>query len=281
MRRNETTALLSYDKDRFVDREYEIELVLSKAPALLRGELLHNRTVAFYGPRGSGKSWLLAELSRRLRAPELASLVLLPMDLRSYAGEHPIFAVEKLLHWATEQIGIASGMTPTGEHRLGSLGEQSYWLCGDIKRTKRPVAILVDDIDAVSPDFLRELESYFLAPLVKLPGILIVLAGRTRDPRPGEGYTWKSPELKLYSVECDLGPFDEQYTKDQLARQRPEAAPAAVEIREAGGGYPLSNWILGGQVAGQPPAWQDKAAALKACADALLGNVEATLQPYF
>ncbi|MBM4428750.1 MAG: ATP-binding protein [Chloroflexi bacterium] len=278
---NEAAPGLPYEEKRFVDRQDEVELVLGKARAIQRGELLHQRTVAFYGPSGSGKSWLLGELNRRLHDKEFASFVVLLAALHPYTGEQPVLAVEKLLYWAAEQIGKTCGITPTGQHANASLSERSNWLCEDIKRAQRKVALLVDDVDEVSPDFLRELESYFLAPLVKLPGILVVLAGRTRDPRPGEGYTWKSPELKLYSVECDLGPFDEQYTKDQLARQRPEAVPIAAEIREAGGGYPLSNWVLGGQVAGQPPAWKDKAAALKDCADALLGNVEATLQPYF
>jgi hypothetical protein len=132
----------------------------------------------------------------------------------------------------------------------------------------------VDGIDEGSSDLLEALETYFLAPLAKEPRTLVVLAGRTKDPKPEKGYTWKSPELKLHSEEYDLEPFDVQNTQAQLEKQCPGAESVAPKIVEAGGGHPLSNRILGGAVGGKPPDWTDKAAALKQCAEVLLEPVE-------
>jgi hypothetical protein len=146
------------------------------------------------------------------------------------------------------------------------------------------LVVLVDGIDEVPPAFLRRFEAYLLAPLVKEPHVTVVLGGRTRDPRPHGGYTWKMPELKLYSDECDLEPFGKERTREQLARLEYDyqVSPAAApETMKAGGGYPLSNVVLAWYIEGDPPRWRDRGAALQECAEALLENVDKNLCAYF
>ncbi|MGC8947532.1 MAG: hypothetical protein ACP5N6_15435, partial [Anaerolineae bacterium] len=61
---------LAYHPSYFVDRDEALAVVLEKVRAFLRGEPVRNRTTTYYGPRGSGKSWLLRALHHRLRNSE-------------------------------------------------------------------------------------------------------------------------------------------------------------------------------------------------------------------
>jgi hypothetical protein len=275
---NTTTTALPYDGARFVDREDLIEVALVKARKLLCGEPVDKRTVAFFGPRGSGKSWLLEKLYDCFQEEEFRSLLVLRVILRDPATQK-LLTVDQILHQAVQQIAVIRTSTPAGHNATAGLYELSTRLLEEVKPwlEQHPLVLLVDSVDEAPPDLLQGLETYLLAPLVKEPQILVVLAGRTRDPRPEGGYTWKSPELKLYSEEYDLPPFDEGLTRAQLEKLRdlyPDALQATAQIVQEGGGYPLSNALLASEVAGRPPEWKDKAAALKKCADALLEGVE-------
>lgn len=92
------------------------------------------------------------------------------------------------------------------------------------------------------------------------------------------------PELKLYSDEHDLSPFDEQWTREQLERLAKDfgVLPAAAgEVRAAGAGFPLNNVVLARHLEGTPPAWRDKGAALRECAERMLAGVAEELRDYF
>jgi hypothetical protein len=283
--------VLSYEdnKERFVDRQGEIALVLDKIRALLRREMVHQRTVAFYGPRGSGKTWLVEEIVRQLVEDEefRSWVIVLPVAVRVPLVGTPLKGVEKILRMALQQVSMARGGDSIASEAVAGPGELSAWLVREAKilwEAKHPLVVVVDGIDEAHPDLLRKLEDYLLGPLVKEPGTLVVLGGRTRDPRPTGGYTWMLPELKLYSEEWILDPFNEEWTRKQLERLEdlyPGAAPAASEIRKEGGGYPLSNFILAGGLAGAPPVWRDKAAAFTRCASELLVDVDKEWWPYF
>ncbi len=282
---------LAHQTSYFVDREEALAVVLEKVQALLRGEPVRNRTTTYYGPRGSGKSWLLRELHRRLRnsgefrdkvvalfialGPALTGIpedgLHIPADER--AEKWPLLAVGDLLESIIQKLGL--GTSPST-----SLDTLCSLVIGGCRRQGCPVVVLVDGIDEMPPEFLRELENHFLAPLSLEPYVLIVLGGRTRDPRR---YTWKMPELKLYADEVWLEPFDEHWTREQLARLTslgfsPAAAP---EVLGAGNGYPLSNAVLAEYLEGDPPRWRDKAKALQECADLLLEHRDPALREYF
>jgi hypothetical protein len=282
---------LVYNDPYFVDREEALAVVLDKARALLRGEPVRNRTTTYYGPRGSGKSWLLRELHHRLQNSaefqnQVTSLFIalgpatagVPSDGRyvpadAKAEEQPSEAISELLENAVAKLGLGTPPSPSVD-RLGSL------IVEGCRRQGCPIVVLVDGVDEMPPEFLRELENHFLAPLSLEPYILIVLGGRIRDPRK---YAWKMPELRLYADEVWLEPFAEDDTREQLARLSslglsPKAAP---EVQKAGNGYPLSNVVLATYLEGDPPQWRDKGAALRECADLLLENVTPPLRDYF
>ena len=282
---------LAYASPYFVDREEALAVVLEKVRALLRGEPVRSRTTTYYGPRGSGKSWLLRELHHRLQnTPEFQNQVTsffialgpatagilsdgfhIPANER--AERWPLLTVGDLMENIAAKLGLGT-LLSTSVDRLGSL------IVEGCRRQGRPVVILVDGVDEMPPQFLRELENYFLAPLSLEPYILIVLGGRIRDPRK---YAWKMPELRLYADEVWLEPFAEEDTREQLERLSPLglSPKAAPEVQKAGNGYPLSNVVLATHLEGDPPQWRDKGAALRECADLLLENMNPPLRDYF
>ena len=281
-----------YDVKYFVDREELLTQVLDKVRALRKGEPVRKRTTAFYGPRGSGKSWLIRELYQRIRDKfeDAVHLLYLSFCADDAAGD--------AVHLHVQPADADASPEPTCGAVLARccemvgfpldpglpLDELSARLVGWCQAHRgRPLLILVDGIDELPPDFLRLLESYLLAPLVVEPNVLLVLGGRTRDPRPGSGYVWKTPEIKLYADEHTLEPFDEGWTQKQLERLKddypvdPAAAPKVVEV---GGGYPLSNVVLAQHVTGSPPDWRVQPEGLRECAEELLESV-ADLRQYF
>jgi hypothetical protein len=287
---------IPYDKPYFVDREKCLKQVLDKVRDLLAERQVQRRTTAFYGPRGAGKSWLIHELRQRLLQDKefqgRINLLYLTFDEQELRWEETICScispaeaeaaprktTERILIWACECL---SPECDPGD----SLDEVSEQLVNICKAENTPLVVFIDGIDEVPPEFLRDFEAYFLAPLIQIPCVLAILGGRTRDPRPKGGYTWKMPELKLYSDEFDLEPFDEEWTREQLARLEQSGleftAEAAQEAVKAGGGYPLNNVVLAQNIRGKPPQWQNRAAALQKCAEGALEDIEPGLRDYF
>jgi len=278
-----------------VDRDAELALVLDKVRALLSSNPVARRTTAFYGPRGSGKSWLICEIAQRLiqEEPFRNRVQALYLALGSSqppsttvdscpianAANHPEQDVQRALAWCGDQLGLDGSPAALP---LDSLSAQVAARCA---LSEHPVIVLADGIDEAPPEFLRLFETYLLAPLVVNPRVLVVLGGRTRDPRPGGGYAWKMPELKLNADLCDLAPFNEEWVHEQLARLEPDGYPvapsAASEVRRTGGGYPLSNVMLAPHIEGDPPQWRDKGKALKSCAEEMLEGVPPELRDPF
>jgi len=60
----------------------------------------------------------------------------------------------------------------------------------------------------------------------------------------GRAYRWKTPELRLYTKEQHLEPFDKDLTEEQLKKQKPDAVSRVSEIYEMSQGYPLGNYLL-------------------------------------
>ena len=285
---------IPYSERYFVDREEQLYPIIDKVYSLLQGKPVRRRTTALYGPRGSGKSWLICKLCQLL-ADEFQNRVIVlylvlgkqdvvleenidclhvhPEDMEN----QPDQAVRQVLRGICErlEIGVSSDL---------ALDTMSTHIAERYRQKNCPLVILVDGVDEVPPAFLRQFEAYLLAPLVKEPYVMVVLGGRTRDPRPRGGYTWKMPELKLYSDEYILDPFDEGWTREQLARLEDDyqvtqiAAPEAMKV---GGGYPLNNAVLAWYIEGDPPMWRDKPAALRGCADILLENIDERLRDHF
>lgn len=279
------SAVISYSVRYFVDREEELKLVLDKVHTLLDERPVRKRTTAFYGPRGSGKSWLLQHIHHLLQefGEQVCSLMIVlggtgPVGNNCFcvpfdgARDQPQQTAHELLVWTCQRLDFL----PAEVTDIDELSTQLVSLC---RTADHPLILLADGIDEVPYEFLRTFEDYFLVPMVQEPNVLVVLGGRVRSQRPRGDYR-RAPELKIYSDLCDLTPFDENWTRVQFTRLNvnPDAAP---EVRRAGGGFPLNNFILGQDLQGEPLQWQDKAAALQSCAEEVLSNIDSDVREYF
>ncbi len=251
--------VMPYTPSLFVNREPEVQLVEEKIKRLLEGLTVFPPHTAFHGPRGSGKSWLLNYLRELLleRFDNRIALIFSPLDPRD---PH---LIENVLRSACSTLGVS---LPAG----ASLDEISRWLTSRCREAGHPVVIIIDELDKVLSEMVREIELYYISPLFRLPNVLLILGSRV----PGPGGRLGDVEFKRRVENRDLSPFDQTQTKDQLRRLGcdPNHAPA---ILKAGGGYPISNAILSQR-------WDtDPGQALGECAQALLEGVPEDLKQYF
>lgn len=251
--------LPSYNSSLFVNRDEDVQRIYWKISRFLKTIPVFPPHTAFHGPRGCGKSWLLLHLNESLpqKFGNQILLVFSPLD-----PADP-YLIENTLRSACRALDFR---LPTGV----SLDEISRGLTEHCRWAGRPVVILVDELDKLTPEQIREIDLYYIAPLHRLPNVLFVLGSRV--PAPG-GYL-NDVEFKRRVENRELAPFSLSDTEEQIRRLGgdPDIAP---DILEAGGGYPISNTIL---ARGWPT---DPGLALEECAQALLEGIPEDLQQYF
>ncbi|MGB9777510.1 MAG: ATP-binding protein, partial [Anaerolineae bacterium] len=160
---------LSYHPLYFVDRDEALAVVLEKVRALLRGEPVRNRTTTYYGPRGSGKSWLIRELHHRLRDTEEFQGEVIPLFValgRAAAGVPSdgfhVPADERAEKWpllvVCDLLENIIAALQLGTPQSTSVDTLTSLMIAGFRRQKRPVVVLVDGVDEMPPEFLRQLE---------------------------------------------------------------------------------------------------------------------------
>lgn len=248
-----------YDASRFVNREADIQQIRWKISRLLEGIPVSTPHTAFHGPRGCGKSWLLLHLKENLPRMfgDRIRLVFSPLD------PNDLYLTENTLRSASSALGLR---LPA----VASVDEMSALLTEHCRQAGCPVVILVDELDKVPSERLRELELYYIAPLYRLPNVLFILGSRV----PAPGGRLSDVEFKRRVENRELPPFDLQQTEEQIRKLGFDPA-IAQEILKAGGGYPISNAILAQKWAVDPGG------ALEECVQALLEGVPEDLQHYF
>lgn len=265
-----------FDHELFVGRWEAKELALNAARDLVQRVSSPSRVIRFAGPKGSGKSWLLCEIARLLRSEFGSTLVVNHLILGqdrpcqeplylppTKTKSAPLDAVGQIL----ESVAASFGLGGTGPTELDAL---SNWMIEGLRKAGRPLALLVDGIGELTPNFLYHLESYVLRPLVERPATLLLLGGRLRDPRQ---YMWKAWHLRA-AQECHLLPFTTDEAKEQLERLNIHSANAK-EIVNRGGGYPQTNYHLARHL---QEGWPQ---ALQRCADMHLRAVAPDQQKHF
>lgn len=249
----------NYDPALFANRKDEVEQVCQKISRLLEGTPVPFPHTAFHGPRGCGKSWLLSHLQR-----------VLPQKFRnqirlafSSLDPNDPYLTENTLRSASSALGLR---LPA----VASVDEMSALLTEHCRRAGCPVVILVDELDKVPPEVLKELELYYIAPLYRLPNVLFILGSRV----PAPGGRLNDVAFKRRVENRELPPFDLQQTEEQIHKLGVDRA-IAQEILDVGGGYPISNAILA-------QGWAvDPGKALEKCAQALLEGIPEDLQRCF
>lgn len=241
----------NYQPQLFVNRETECTLVANIAQQALDGARNRLRILAFYGERGSGKTWLALHLKRTVLA-EIEGVV--PLLLRfswrdedDEASHQPELGewwepqnqavddkIRVLMKWFAQQVGATTS-------RSASLETLAEWLVREVTRKYegRLLVFILDSLFEADKEFLARLEAALLAPLVTLPNILIVMTGRGSLP------TWASPKLRPQSDDLEnLEPFDEENVKKLVTAQVPDFEGDFNEIYVLSGGHPFSAYLL-------------------------------------
>jgi len=229
-----------YDPTLFVNREPEITLVLDKATTIAAGEPVRERTIVFWGYKGTGRTWLLRHLTGLLE--EMPGIKPAYIDLDLFAGQPIEKAVRNLF---AQAVGNIWGPDSEQAALYGRTVDVPFstvasWLTSDIAELlqKQALVLLLDHVYEADWRLLEELEKRFLVYWAIHPRVLLVMAGR------GQAYPWSTPELRLWTQDCLLRPFDQNLTMKQLEKLKPDAVPRAAEIHEVSRGYPLGNYLL-------------------------------------
>lgn len=229
-----------YSSNLFVNREKEIQLVLDKALRMTRGEPVRERTIVFWGYKGTGRTWLLRRVTELLE--EMPGIKPLYIDLDLYTSRPVVEAISNLPAQAAKNIwGPGSSRALLYERAANvPLPTLAAWLVSDIEDLLlgRVLVLLLDHVYESDWDLLAEIEDDFLAYLAHQSRVLLVMAGR------GQAYPWYTPELRLYVQEYLLKPFNQSLTEKQLEVQKPDAVSRAAEIHKISHGYPLGNILL-------------------------------------
>jgi hypothetical protein len=252
----------TYNPQRFLGRQDEINAVTAAIDALYRGDNERKRVILFRGERGSGKSWLALHLQRSV-LPQLsdkATSFLLLLDrvlgggdlqenewsLREAQGDQISISAnseqqvdeltKKLLAWIADRLGAARVLA----HTKPTLSELTAWLPRDIedKFQKRVLVLILDSVFEANPEFVQSLEQHLLAGLVNNPKVLLVMTGR------GKPHEWTSSRLRIDVEERTLSAFDAKTTYQQLRDVDPSLAQNAEQAHHYSGGYPLANLLF-------------------------------------
>lgn len=241
-----------FDRDLFVDREAELECVRNKICQYLNRRSPRPRHTAFHGPRGCGKSWLLRYLAEVYLPAQFKDKI--PIVFALLDPENPSLLHDLLIHTANVLgLELPMGATPR---------EIAHWIPQWCRQMDRPAVFIVDEIDRLTFDALREMERHYIYPLAMEPNAFLVLGMRVLTPKGRLG----DPTFKTSLETRYLPPFDAIQTKDQAARLK---EPFKPEILEITGGNPMANAIL------------MKGGTVQECAEIMLGGVDKSLREYF
>lgn len=242
-----------FSQDLFVDREAELECVGNKIRQYLNRRPPRLRHTAFYGPRGCGKSWLLRYLAEAYLPQQFGDkirIVFPPLD-----PANPSLFHDLLIHTAT-----ALGLTPLP---MGAEPEEiAHWIPRRVQKMDRPAVFIVDEIDRLEFDALKEIEKNYIYPLEMEPHAFLVLGMRVLTPKGRLG----DPTFKTHLETRHLPPFDATQTEVQADRLGASFNPDILEIT---GGNPLANAVL------------MKCGTVQDCAELMLAGVDASLRGYF
>lgn len=230
-----TVNLPEYEAQWFVDREQELDRVLSKVAAILAGDLLDKRTLIFTGEHGLGKSWLLRHQYHCVcQNPSVKSYYL---NLALYTAERP--PAEALQAICQQLIRHLLGESALPN---ATFEEQARYLIREIKQrvlSQHPIVVLfIDSVYESGPQLLQAFEEHILAPLAVETRLLLIMAGR------GVEYPWRQAELRLHAEFITLEPFNADWTRAQISRQLPESTVNAQATHQLTLGNPKANWLL-------------------------------------
>ena len=228
-----------YDSKKFIDREYEINQVIS----FLRQAQPHIRAIVIDGDRGVGKTWLSLHLHRTIFREQIKGLTSWLFSLWSpgenYFPEGELSQENERFAREDEHLSI-DGFLSTMIHSLSIEMPDSHVRAEKVDAIRRYVqehaderfVTILDSAYESDWSLLGQLETYFLGNLLTLSNFFVIVTGR------GRPYPWKIPYL-IEAVRFGLGKFSIEQVQEQLKTFNLSSFLSVQDIYKIGGGWPL------------------------------------------
>lgn len=246
----ETFAQSPYDPHKFIDREEEINNIIS----ILQHTAPRTRAFVIEGDRGIGKTWLSLHLHRTKfkEVPGLTSWLFslaYPGDGYRPGGEVP----EKNEHFVMvgEQLDIDEFLHKIASSLLIELPSDST-IPEIVEIIRRYVqnhgderfVLILDSAYESDWTLLETLETHFIGNMLTLNNFFVIVTGR------GRPYPWKIPAL-IEAVRFGLGNFTVGQIEEQLDTIGLASVLSAQDIYNIGEGWPIFTEALTGAKKGE------------------------------
>lgn len=225
-----------FDLTRFINREFETNLVTNRASELVNGKPYSpkERVFHFIGPSGIGKSSLLQKIYSLLTEKQYVVPILVRLDTLKDAKQE--FAVEllKTVYFAfCKYADVATN--PILKEPLTSSWEYASMITRAISLRKGIITVLsLDGVNILSQKEIREIEDYLLVKFLHANDYsILVTAGR---PHPAM-FNDFALRPNLHNI-FPLPVFDEKKTSEQIRSLKPGSEVLANKIWKLGSGVP-------------------------------------------
>jgi hypothetical protein len=265
-----------FDPKNFINRDKEIDLVVSRVSDLAKGKPFapKERVFHFVGPSGIGKSCLLKKCCQKLIAEQPKCVpLLIPLD--ALKGGKRGFTIE-LLVAMHDEFCKCKDMVPKKDDR--QIRQQ---FARHVQRTingkDRVIVLLLDEVNVPSQKDMQEIEEYLLVKFIQdNTHFILITAGRSQ-PAMFNDFALRPKSSNTLSLPV----FDEENTGKQIENLKPGSGILAGKVLKLGNGVPGNTVKLMDHIVGDPLEIPDEVRAVQSLLDDIkkTNNIEERYHP--
>ncbi len=228
--------------ENFINREYEIGLVVKKVSDLVEGKPFapKERVFHFVGPSGIGKSCLLEKCKGLISKTDCVPLLIQLDTLKGRKKEY----IDELLNAVHAELCQCKDRVTNKEHRNKFSGHVQR----KISEKNQIIVLLLDEVNVPIKKDMEEIESRLLENFIKdNDRTILVTAGRSQ-PAIFNDFALRPDPSNIFP----LPPFDEDKTRKQIESLKPGAGKLTGKITKLGSGVPGNTVKLLEHISGDP-----------------------------